>query len=74
MRRPRRGGAPVSTPAGIRRQAEEVAARLPALMVAADRVATTVAQGVHGRRRVGQGETFWQFRRYQLGDSIQSID
>ena len=51
-----------------------MAARLPALMVAADRVATTVAQGVHGRRRVGQGETFWQFRRYQPGDSIQSID
>ena len=26
---------------------------------------STVAQGVHGRRRVGQGETFWQFRHYQ---------
>jgi len=37
-------------------------------------VAATVEQGVHGRRRVGQGETFWQFRRYQPGDSIQRID
>lgn len=43
-------------------------------MVQADRVATTVAQGVHGRRRVGQGDSFWQFRRYQTGDPAQSID
>jgi uncharacterized protein (DUF58 family) len=43
-------------------------------MVAAERVAATVSQGVHGRRRVGQGETFWQFRRYESGDSTQLID
>jgi uncharacterized protein (DUF58 family) len=47
---------------------------LPPLLVEAERVAQTVAQGVHGRRRVGQGETFWQFRRYQPGDSITAID
>jgi uncharacterized protein (DUF58 family) len=47
---------------------------LPDLMVAADRVASTVVQGVHGRRRVGQGDSFWQFRRYQPGDSTQRID
>jgi uncharacterized protein (DUF58 family) len=29
---------------------------------------------VHGRRRVGQGETFWQFREYHFGDQPQSID
>lgn len=34
----------------------------------------TVAQGVHGRRRVGQGDSFWQYRRYQPGDPVQSID
>ena len=34
----------------------------------------TVAQGVHGRRRVGQGESFWQFRRYAYGDARQQID
>lgn len=54
--------------------AEALAAGLPPLMVAANRVANTVSQGVHGRRRVGQGETFWQFRRYEQGDSIQQID
>jgi uncharacterized protein (DUF58 family) len=51
-----------------------LAAALPPLLVAAHRVAATVSQGVHGRRRVGQGETFWQFRRYQPGDSTQLID
>lgn len=55
-------------------RAEALAARLPPLLVAADRVAATVSQGVHGRRRVGQGETFWQFRRYEPGDPAQQID
>ena len=44
------------------------------MLVAAERVAATVAQGVHGRRRVGQGETFWQFRQYQPGDPATRID
>jgi uncharacterized protein (DUF58 family) len=54
--------------------AERAAARLPPLLVAAERVANTVAQGIHGRRRVGIGESFWQFRRYEPGDSLQRID
>ena len=59
---------------GIRRHAEASAGRLPPLLLAAQRVASTVEQGVHGRRRVGLGETFWQFRRYEPGDSLRSID
>ncbi|MBV9654372.1 MAG: DUF58 domain-containing protein [Acetobacteraceae bacterium] len=43
-------------------------------MVAAERVASTVAQGVHGRRRVGQGESFWQFRPFVAGDASSRID
>lgn len=58
----------------IHQRAEELAAALPPLLVAARRVASTVSQGVHGRRRVGQGETFWQFRRYGPGDSASRID
>ena len=58
----------------LRQPAEQLAATLPPLLVAAERVASTVAQGVHGRRRVGQGETFWQFRGYHYGDQPQSID
>jgi uncharacterized protein (DUF58 family) len=57
-----------------RQQAERLADRLPPLLVAAERVAATVAQGVHGRRRVGTGETFWQFRPYQPGDPTNRID
>ena len=61
-------------PAALRDRAELAAAALPPLLVAAERVAATVAQGVHGRRRVGQGETFWQFRQYEPGDAAQRID
>ncbi|GAB4195998.1 MAG: DUF58 domain-containing protein [Thalassobaculales bacterium] len=57
-----------------RAAAEHLAEALPPLMVAADRVAATVWQGVHGRRRVGQGESFWQFRRYSFGDPVRLID
>ncbi len=54
--------------------AEALAGTLPPLVVDAERVASAVAQGVHGRRRTGQGETFWQFRRYRWGDQPQAID
>ena len=55
-------------------EAEALVQNLPPLLVAAERVAATVAQGVHGRRRVGSGESFWQFRRYQPGDAAARID
>jgi uncharacterized protein (DUF58 family) len=58
----------------LQRRGEALAARLPPLLAAAERVAATVAQGVHGRRRIGQGETFWQFREYEPGDRTQLID
>ena len=58
----------------VRRRAERAAASLPPLLVAARRVAATVHQGVHGRRRPGPGETFWQFRRYEPGDPAAAID
>jgi uncharacterized protein (DUF58 family) len=64
----------MAEPARLQHRAEQAAAALPPLLVAANRVAATVAQGVHGRRRVGQGETFWQFRQYQPGDAAQRID
>jgi len=57
-----------------RRQAEELADALPPLLVEAQRIASTIAPGVHGRRRTGPGETFWQFRRYQHGDSAHLVD
>lgn len=56
------------------RAAEALGAHLPPLLVAAERVAATVAQGVHGRRRVGQGDSFWQFRPFFTGDPAARID
>jgi uncharacterized protein (DUF58 family) len=58
----------------LHERAAALSANLPPLMVAADRVASTVAQGMHGRRRVGQGESFWQYRHYEWGDPIRQID
>lgn len=59
---------------GPREQAERLSARLPPLMIQAERVASTVAQGEHGRRRVGHGDAFWQFRRYRQEDPSMAID
>jgi uncharacterized protein (DUF58 family) len=66
--------APPDPAAAVRQRAEALASTLPPLLIEASRVAATVAQGVHGRRRVGRGETFWQFRRYSPGDPVQGID
>jgi uncharacterized protein (DUF58 family) len=54
--------------------AEQIGARLPPLLVEAERVAATVMPGVHGRRRAGPGESFWQFRPYVAGDPSARID
>lgn len=58
----------------LRKRADRLADAMPPLLVEAERVAQTVSQGVHGRRRVGDGESFWQFRRYQQGDPVSAID
>lgn len=54
--------------------AEKIAAGLPALMIEVDRVAATIVQGVHGRRRKGVGETFWEYRRFAREDPAFRID
>ncbi len=55
-------------------EAHGLAARMPALLIEAQRVAHTVTHGTHGRRRSGPGETFWQFRHFDTNDSVASID
>ncbi|MEO1226856.1 MAG: DUF58 domain-containing protein [Pseudomonadota bacterium] len=55
-------------------QSQELAARLPDLLMQAKRIAATVMHGLHGRRRAGPGETFWQFRRFQNGEPARRID
>ncbi len=54
--------------------AQDLAARLPRLVLEARRVAATLAHGVHGRRRAGPGETFWQFRPFSSGEPASRID
>ena len=54
--------------------AQALADRLPDLLVEAMRISTTIAHGIHGRRRAGPGETFWQFRQYENTDAASLID
>ena len=55
-------------------EAHGIADRLPDLVIEANRVASTVAHGIHGRRRAGPGETFWQFRQFEGADAATLID
>lgn len=60
--------------AGLRRDAEALAAPLPPLLAAAEQLAASVMTGAHGRRRVGQGDEFWQYRPSHAGDEARMID
>jgi uncharacterized protein (DUF58 family) len=54
--------------------AEALAAQLPALALAAERLARSLAPGRHGRRRAGTGEQFWQYRDVRQGDPRSAVD
>ncbi len=58
----------------LRRAAEALSASLPPLLAEAEHLAATVIMGDHGRRRAGQGENFWQYRRAVPGDEYAAID
>lgn len=58
----------------LRGAAETLSGRLPPLVVAAEHLANSVLPGAHGRRRMGQGAEFWQFRPYGGSDSATRID
>ncbi len=47
---------------------------MPRLILEARRVAATVIHGLHGRRRAGPGENFWQYRRFMSGEPAQNVD
>ena len=47
---------------------------MPRLILEARRVAATVIHGLHGRRRAGTGENFWQFRRFVSGEPAGRVD
>lgn len=60
--------------AALRLKARTLADSYPALLAEAQRVAAVIAAGVHGRRKAGQGETFWQYRPYNSSDAAHRID
>jgi len=51
-----------------------LAASMPRLILEARRVAATVIHGLHGRRRAGPGENFWQYRRFISGEPASRVD
>jgi len=59
---------------GLEGEAHGLAESLPDLVAEAMRISLNVSHGIHGRRRAGPGETFWQFRQYQPNDAATLID
>ncbi|WP_375464789.1 DUF58 domain-containing protein [uncultured Methylobacterium sp.] len=55
-------------------RATDLGARLPRLVLEARRVSSMLAHGLHGRRRAGPGESFWQFRPFVNGEAAARID
>src|ERR1043165_8898373 len=55
-------------------KSRKLAARVPRLILEARRVASTVIHGLHGRRRAGAGENFWQYRRFVNGEPSTNVD
>src|SRR5690349_22692963 len=55
-------------------EGQTLAAAMPRLILEARRVAATVIHGLHGRRRAGPGENFWQYRRFVSGEPAQNVD
>src|SRR3569833_1624631 len=63
--------------AAVRRadgESRSLAASLPRLVLEARRIAANVIHGLHGRRRAGSGENFWQYRRFVSGEPSQNVD
>ncbi|MBL1430801.1 MAG: DUF58 domain-containing protein [Robiginitomaculum sp.] len=65
---------PIKTQHTSNQQANELAARYPALLSEARRISANVIHGSHGRRKRGSGETFWEFRRARDEDPASAID
>src|SRR6202140_3740947 len=55
-------------------QSQALAASMPRLILEARRIAATIIHGLHGRRRAGSGENFWQYRRFVSGEPAQRVD
>jgi uncharacterized protein (DUF58 family) len=54
--------------------ARTLAESMPRLILEARRIAATVIHGLHGRKRAGPGENFWQYRRFLSGEPARNVD
>jgi uncharacterized protein (DUF58 family) len=54
--------------------AQHLVASMPRLILEARRAAASVFHGLHGRRRAGPGENFWQYRRFVDGEPANRVD
>src|SRR5881409_3649771 len=55
-------------------EARSLAQTMPRLLLEARRIAATVIHGLHGRKRAGPGENFWQYRRFIWGEPARRVD
>src|SRR5262245_13542829 len=55
-------------------EARSLGQSIPRLILEARRIAATVIHGLHGRRRAGPGENFWQYRRFLSGEPARRVD
>ncbi len=55
-------------------EARSLAETLPRLILESRRIAATVIHGLHGRKRAGPGENFWQYRRFLSGEPARRVD
>lgn len=59
---------------GLQQSALDLARALPRLAIDAKKIASALEHGLHGRRRAGAGESFWQFRNFTSGEAASRVD
>src|SRR5258708_21441365 len=64
----------IKAPQHARGEARSLAQTMPRLILEARRIAATVIHGLHGRKRAGPGENFWQYRRFLSGEPARRVD
>lgn len=65
---------PALDPTDLGTRPRALASAMPDLMVDAKNLAASLIAGLHGRKRAGSGQSFWQFRQYGPGDASSRID
>ncbi len=73
-RRARRTSTRSRRPQHASGEARTLAETMPRLILEARRIAATVIHGLHGRKRAGPGENFWQYRRFLSGEPARRVD